>query len=272
MKRLLVISAMVCLLFGFSVAANAAITVTPYEANLGTTEWTTPEAKFGDYSLQLNNPVAGGTNWAGVRISGLGNPTVADFASWDYWTMSNSTQGGLAFHGANITFLLDTSYDNMVIGDLDYGYDVMLNVMPHNMMGELAIPGDTWVDLNSSADYAYQFFAWGATGNYLGGHDISTTGSGGNTWAEFQALNEYVGAGWGYTYDFSNAVIKTILIRTGGGGIISDVTAYLDDFTLNGVTVQVENGFTVIPEPATILVWGLLGLIAAGYGVWRRKR
>jgi hypothetical protein len=29
---------------------------------------------------------------------------------------------------------------------------------------------------------------------------------------------------------------------------------------------------TAIPEPATILVWGLLGVVAAGYGVWRRRR
>ena len=28
----------------------------------------------------------------------------------------------------------------------------------------------------------------------------------------------------------------------------------------------------LVPEPATIFVWGLLGLVAAGYGVWRRRR
>ena len=35
-----------------------------------------------------------------------------------------------------------------------------------------------------------------------------------------------------------------------------------------------ENGFLLspVPEPATIIVWSLLGLAAAGYGVWRRKR
>ena len=27
-----------------------------------------------------------------------------------------------------------------------------------------------------------------------------------------------------------------------------------------------------IPEPATFIVWGLLGVVAAGFGVWRRKR
>ncbi len=33
-------------------------------------------------------------------------------------------------------------------------------------------------------------------------------------------------------------------------------------------TLQAE----LVPEPATIFVWGLLGLVAAGYGVWRRRR
>jgi hypothetical protein len=29
---------------------------------------------------------------------------------------------------------------------------------------------------------------------------------------------------------------------------------------------------TIIPEPATIVVWSLLGLVAVGYGAWRRRR
>ena len=54
------------------------------------------------------------------------------------------------------------------------------------------------------------------------------------------------------------------------------------DYSLNG---QVQNSdkndlmapndglvSTVIPEPGTMIVWGLLGLVAAGYGVWRRRR
>jgi hypothetical protein len=28
----------------------------------------------------------------------------------------------------------------------------------------------------------------------------------------------------------------------------------------------------VVPEPATVIVWSLLGLSVAGYSVWRRKR
>ena len=69
---------------------------------------------------------------------------------------------------------------------------------------------------------------------------------------------------WGNTYDFSEAIVRKISIRTGGGGIITDVTAYLDDFTLNGVPVIVEGGtLTVVPIPpaAILLASGLLGLV-----------
>ncbi|NLF08222.1 MAG: hypothetical protein GX594_09615 [Pirellulaceae bacterium] len=31
------------------------------------------------------------------------------------------------------------------------------------------------------------------------------------------------------------------------------------------------DGAAHCPEPAAILVWGLLGLIAAGYGLWRKR-
>ena len=42
--------------------------------------------------------------------------------------------------------------------------------------------------------------------------------------------------------------------------------AEISNIQLNGLESS------TIPEPATMIVWGLLGLVAAGYGVWRRKR
>jgi hypothetical protein len=40
----------------------------------------------------------------------------------------------------------------------------------------------------------------------------------------------------------------------------------------SGTTFTVtEIGLNTVPEPATIVVWGLLGVIAAGYGAWRRR-
>jgi hypothetical protein len=41
---------------------------------------------------------------------------------------------------------------------------------------------------------------------------------------------------------------------------------------ISGQTDYDSGPLSVVPEPATILVWGLLGVVAAGYGAWRRKR
>ena len=269
MKRLAVFLAVAGLIFAASAVVTAE-TVTTYTYNLGTTEWTTTTAAVGSSSLQLNNPAAGGNHYAGVLVTGLGDPTVEDFAGWDYWTKSNSQSGGPnAFHGVNLRMWLDTPYENYS-GE---NWDVAFNVMPHNTLfyegGDSAqpIPADTWVNLNSSTRYPYQFFAWDGSG-YLGGYDIATQ-SNAIMWSEFQSLAP-ISTTWGNTYDFSEAIIRKISIRTGGGGIYNDVTAYLDDFTLNGVPIQLEDGFTVIPEPSSVAA--LIGLLATGGGLWLRRR
>jgi hypothetical protein len=47
--------------------------------------------------------------------------------------------------------------------------------------------------------------------------------------------------------------------------------ADFNDVVLPSSDVSISVG-SVVPEPATIVVWGLLGVAAAGYGVWRRQR
>ena len=44
-----------------------------------------------------------------------------------------------------------------------------------------------------------------------------------------------------------------------------ETTTKFDEFGLDNVSIY------YIPEPAAIIVWSLLGLAAAGYGVWRRR-
>ncbi len=59
------------MILAFSGIAQADMVVTPYEYNLGTTEWTTTAAAVGSFSLQLNNPAAGGIHYAGVPAAVL---------------------------------------------------------------------------------------------------------------------------------------------------------------------------------------------------------
>ena len=47
--------------------------------------------------------------------------------------------------------------------------------------------------------------------------------------------------------------------KCGKVGTNETITAYVDDFTLNGVPVQLENGFTVIPEPSSAAA--IIGLL-----------
>jgi hypothetical protein len=275
MRRLMAMCVVAGLILVLGATAQALPSVTTYELGLGTTEWTTTTAAVGSSSLQLNNPAAGGSGtYAGVLVTNLGDPKVEDFASWDYWTKSNAQfAGGYAVSGVNVRMWLDTPYDNYPGQD----WDVALNIMPHNTLfyegGNSAqpIPADTWVNLNSLTRYPYQIFAWDGSGNYLGGSDIATQ-SNAITWSEFQAITSYYAhvdwGTWDYTYDFSEAIIRKISLRTGGGGIITDVTAYLDDFTLDGVPVVLEDGFTVIPAPGAIL----LGSLGVGLVGWLRRR
>jgi hypothetical protein len=265
MKKLITICAVVTMVLAVSGVAQAAPTATTYTYGDGTTGWTTTTSAVGSSSLQLNDP--GNTiNYAGVLITDLGDPTVAEFSGWDYWT------SGPGFHGVNVRMWLDTPYDNYPGQD----WDVALNIMPYNMMGDQTIPGDTWVNLDSETPYPYQFFAWDSTGTYLGGHDISMWDPDPDnmtTWSEFQTMDPifaHVDWGtWDYTYDFSEAIIKKISIRMGGGGHIDDYTGYLDDFTLNGIPFAVEGGsITVIPAPGAIL----LGSIGVAFVGWLRRR
>ncbi len=263
MKKMVTIFILIVgLVTGITVTARADLpTVAEYTYGSGTTEWTDTTSVVDDWSLQLNDP--GNTiSFAGVLITNLGDPTVADFSGWDYWTK------GPQFFGVNVRMWLDTPYDNYP-GE---SWDVALNVMPYNTLfyegGNSAqpIPGDTWVNLDSETRYPYQFFAWDNTGTYLGGHDIATQ-SNAITWSEFQGLDPifaHVDWGtWDYTYDFSEAIIKKISIRMGGGGHVADHTGYLDDFTLNGIDFILENDFTVVPVPGAVLL-GILGLSVAG--------
>jgi hypothetical protein len=53
-------------------------------------------------------------------------------------------------------------------------------------------------------------------------------------------------------------------------GLTEGTYAITDAVTGESITIQI-GGEAVIPEPSTIAIWSLLGLVGLGYG-WRKKR
>jgi hypothetical protein len=77
-----------------------------------------------------------------------------------------------------------------------------------------------------------------------------------------------------FVFEFQVLVDPSVLdngkLRVFFGGYSDDnQNAGPDNYEVSGVMTLTA---TPIPEPATIVVWGLLGVVAAGYGVWRRRR
>ena len=85
---------------------------------------------------------------------------------------------------------------------------------------------------------------------------------------EFDNAGSLFGVSW-YDADYSAMSVYDINTSTSQwtATSLSDLSSQLPRSITN------LNGLSdVIPEPGTIFVWGLLGLVAAGYGVWRRRR
>lgn len=71
---------------------------------------------------------------------------------------------------------------------------------------------------------------------------------------------------WGqgdFNFDGSVDLLDLTILGQNWRKTISDVS--FDEFGLDDVSVS-----AIVPEPVAIIVWSLLGMVAAGYGVWRR--
>lgn len=133
MKKFLVVSIIFSLvLFMFTAVAFAASSgsIELYATGGSTAEWTTEEAKFGNYSAKLTMP--SGTGWvndnAEVRITISSNPKLSDITNWNFWGKGQDA------YFVPVEFYIDTNmdgvYDKIIIGQ---------------KMGSMT---DEWVELN----------------------------------------------------------------------------------------------------------------------------
>ena len=77
------------------------------------------------------------------------------------------------------------------------------------------------------------------------------------------------------TFDALAAGTSTVLTSAGGGlgGVSLLGTSVSPPFTVAGGTVTVNPANSAIPEPTSLIVWSLLGVVCmvGGVGVQRRK-
>ena len=112
-------------------------------------------------------------------------------------------------------------------------------------------------------------FAWDGIGNRIEGKILA------DDWAQVYINDTLVyttdacayDAVEFFTYDgvltLGSNSLKVIVYNTGQGAV--------DDSPTAGPTaLQLE--LNAVPEPATLIIWSLLGLMAVGYGAWRRRR
>ena len=235
--RYLTAVAAIGLLLAVAGTAGAVTVDTSYTIGTGTTQWVTTTAAVGSSSLELYWPKPG-SNYAGVRITDLGDPTVSNFAGWSYW--ANAPQSYIP----TFTISLDTALDNYAGRD----YDTNIVIWPSN-----SGLGDTWIEFQSSSSLPYTIW-------WQGGGPVMKS----MTWEQFQQPFTQ----WGNSFDFGDAVIKQIRISNNGIGTNNTITAYVDNFTLNGTVYPLEAA--PIPEPVTLagLVLGVGSLV----GYVRRRR
>lgn len=127
---------------------------------------------------------------------------------------------------------------------------------------------------------------------------LNVNAAGGLTIYEFEELRETVGGAniqwtltaWHQTILAGDIVGNTLRVLPTGtyrpfvgdpdvnnvevfdGNLDTEVLGYTFTGAVGDIGEGDSLGVQLVPEPATIIVWSLLGLTAVGYGVWRRKR
>jgi hypothetical protein len=72
---------------------------------------------------------------------------------------------------------------------------------------------------------------------------------------------------FGYYNPFASVVVE------GPDGCLADATKYLPpDLRAAGWTATFSSDGDAVPEPATLIVWSVLGATGAGLGVWRKRK
>ncbi|MBU4273469.1 MAG: hypothetical protein KKE86_08330 [Planctomycetes bacterium] len=224
----------------------------------------------------------------------LANTCNAAIITWNTRGVATNVAGGILSFDELLT---STSYTYVDVAGA--GFDLRVS-SSHTMV--LSTGDLNYVYPNSSL--LFEFFATGTTTKVdVAGFAVDWRDLDGNNTAGTFTIEDRLG----YTTILNTsssifslgASLVTVDLNTGNGinpdgikstasgdwnnldlAFISDLSSIpLHSFSLDNTTdwiaptsLRLNVDIIVIPEPATIIIWSLLGLVAVGYGVWRRKR
>lgn len=210
MKKLalaVVLSLVATLLFSSVALADDPIDDPPelQETDGGTAEWTDEEAAVGDHSVKLHWPAPyhdADNNYIVPRASVvIPSPSDLTINSVDSWSYWAKAPKNYA---PNLTFYTDTGGDG--------SSDTTITAWPKN-------PDNTWTQIDETTIGGYQgaYIVWGS--NPYPSYKFD--------WSAVQS-------------SYGDGEILNLLIGKGVIGTNQDITAYVDDFTINGITYSFE--------------------------------
>lgn len=209
MKKLVIALVLaVVVVMGFGAPALAAEPIELQGSNGGTAEWSDEDAAVGDHSVKLDWPAPyrdADNNYivprASVAITPDDGLTVGDVSSWSYWAKAPKS------YAPNLTFYTDTVADG--------NSDTTITAWPKNDPPN----ADVWTQIDETTIGGYQgaYVIWGSKPYPSYKFD----------WSAVQG-------------SYGDAEILNLLIGKGVIGTNEDITAYVDDFTLNGAVYTFE--------------------------------
>ncbi len=183
--------------------------------------------------------------------------TIADIASISYWTNKGTT-------AADPDWALYLYTAATGTGDSASWYHSRLNAEPY-LTGTAAVTPGTW----------HQWSTNDST-NPLRFYDVNRDGGIYGTYTDPTLANLQAGpVNWpsgSQNVDYSNEVVNLFSLQTGSGwstgftGLVDGLTITLNNGDIANVNLE------AVPEPASLLVWSLLGVTVSGACWWRRGR
>lgn len=206
----------------FSTVALAAEPIELQSSNGGTAEWTDEEAAVGDYSVELDWPAP---YWEdGNYIVPQASVAITDLADLTISEVNSWSYWANApeDYCPNLTFYTDT------MGDGDS--DTTITAWPK------AGTVDDWCLIDETTIGGWQgvYVVWGS-----------------NPWPSWVP-------DWAAVQNsYGDAEILDLLIGKGVIGTNKDITVYVDDFTINGITYSFEPPPPPPPPPALAMTYGV---------------